>query len=540
MWWLAACAPESPRDPWVASHPVEDPFDTVPGPSSDTGPTGDDPTTPPAPLGAEGRPVYLVMPDRFADGDPANDGAGDPGCFDPNDPWRFHGGDWRGLADHADYLAALGVGAVWITPPVVQVGCGYHGYWADLTDPDDRAVEPALGAEADLAALADALHARDIWLVLDLVPNHVGRGARIVDQHPDWFHDDADCAGSGQPDVDCALAGLPDFDQYNPDASAYLVDQAVDWVTRYDADAVRLDTAKHLPADWLGGTWVPALQRDRDRPVIGEIFDEGGYDQIARYLDAGLPTAFDFPLRRALVDAVGHGGSIDLVASRVKESVDRFGIDQANRMVHMLDNHDVPRFTEEVQARPADEVARRYAMGLGILATAPGVPQLTWGAELGMRGGGDPDNRRDFPDWGFDPATRTGDPDGFLADVGGTWETTRGWLAVRARHPALSTGGYGEVWRHNDTGPALWVYFRSSGEDRVFVVVHAGTTDSGPVRIHLQQANGIPAADKAAMPDGVPLAIEPTDPGVVGARVEGGELVFDDLPALSVIVLDVG
>ncbi|MEZ4235569.1 MAG: alpha-amylase family glycosyl hydrolase [Myxococcota bacterium] len=284
---LAACH----RDPGTSgSPPPTAQTSSTPSTSPPPPPTGTT-TTVPAPQGLEDRAIYLVMPDRFADGDPDNDLLGDAGCFDPADPRRFHGGDLRGLTDHLDYLEELGVDAVWITPAAAQVGCGYHGYWADLVDPDDHAVEPKLGGEADLHALSDALHARGMALILDLVANHTGRGATLPDQHPDWFHDDADCAGSAQPDVDCSLSGLPDFDQDVPEASAYLTAQAADWVERYDVDAVRLDTAKHLPADWLGHTWVPALG---DRPVVGEILDEGGYDLIEAYLDQGLPTAFDF------------------------------------------------------------------------------------------------------------------------------------------------------------------------------------------------------------------------------------------------------
>src|SRR5438105_3257546 len=85
--------------------------------------------------------IYLVLPDRFANGNPANDALGLPGCLDASDGQKFHGGDLAGLRAHVDYLAELGVGAVWSTPLYRQaVGpsgrCGYHGYWGDFTDPD--------------------------------------------------------------------------------------------------------------------------------------------------------------------------------------------------------------------------------------------------------------------------------------------------------------------------------------------------------------------------------------------------------------------
>ncbi|MEQ1567887.1 MAG: alpha-amylase family glycosyl hydrolase, partial [Myxococcota bacterium] len=521
-------------------------------PPADTAPTAT--TTPPAPTEAPPafpqRVMYFVMPDRFANGDPTNDERGVPGCFDPDDPSLHHGGDWRGLLDHLDYLEELGVDAVWITPPYLQVpptshSCGYHGYWGDFADPEELAVEPKLGEWDDLVALSDGLHARGMALVLDLVANHSGRQSRLLAQHPDWFHDAADCEASDSPDVDCSLNGLPDFDQAIPEVDAYLRAQGSAWVTGARADAVRLDTVKHLPPDWLGGAYLPALTADQDRFVVGEVFDEGGYDRIEDYLDAGLPSAFDFPLRRALVDSVAHGGSIDLAASKVAEAVDRFGIERANAMVHLIDNHDVQRFTEDVLHRPESEASGRYRTALAVLMTTPGIPQLTWGAELGMLGGPDPDNRRDLPAWAFEPALRVGDPEGFLPDVGGTFEATRGWIAARKAHPALQTGSYVELWRHNGSGAMVWAYFRSAGDDRVIVVVHTGTRASGPLSMKIVENPALTDADKAAMPDGARLV--PLGPGApdatgapTGVRIEDGRLKLDDLPPLTAAAFVVG
>src|SRR4051794_25077515 len=108
------------------------------------------PATPSNPIGPVGgkadgfgetvRPglIYLALPDRFSDGDPANNRR----CFDRNDPQKFHGGDWAGLRQKLGYLQELGVDTLWITPAYLQSSgppgrCGYHGYWADFTDPDD-------------------------------------------------------------------------------------------------------------------------------------------------------------------------------------------------------------------------------------------------------------------------------------------------------------------------------------------------------------------------------------------------------------------
>src|SRR5258706_9965216 len=98
--------------------------------------------------------------------------------------------------------------AVWRTPAPIQAAgptgrCGYHGYWADFTDPDDAATEPRMGTAAELTALIDGLHAAHLRFILDMVVNHAGDGARLATQHPDWFHDPATCASLGDPAIYC-------------------------------------------------------------------------------------------------------------------------------------------------------------------------------------------------------------------------------------------------------------------------------------------------------------------------------------------------
>ena len=141
------------------------------------------------PMGFSSRDVlYLIMPDRFADGDQANDHVAGSPTADRNDPHAFHGGDIQGVTDHLDYLQQLGVTAVWLTP-IVQNNPAtrdYHGYGAT----DMYAVEPRLGTLAAYRKLADELHRRHMKLVFDDVPNHVGPGIVWVNDPPapDWFH----------------------------------------------------------------------------------------------------------------------------------------------------------------------------------------------------------------------------------------------------------------------------------------------------------------------------------------------------------------
>jgi glycosidase len=433
--------------------------------------------------------IYLVLPDRFFDGDSSNNAAGQPRCFDPADPNLFHGGDIAGLRAKTDYLKDLGVTAVWITPLAAQVplkdgACGYHGYWADLSDPDDGTIEPKLGTADEVTALVKELHAAGMKLVLDMVVNHAGRGARVVTQHPDWFHDDATCATLGNRDWYCSLNGLPDFAQEKPPVAAYLSRTSAAWVSRVMPDGIRMDTAKHVAPEYFATSWVPAVRAVRsDLFLVAEVFDEGPYTHLQPILASGFDSAFNFPLRRALVDAFAKGGDIGLVADAVASEIATLGMDRALSITNMLDNHDVPRFLAEVPLDAASaELSIRYRLAMTALFTLPGIPQIYAGDELGMIAA-KKETRRDMPDWAWEAATRTrAHPTfGYVADVAGTFDFVKKLIALRRGTPALYAGSYSEITR---TGGA-YAFTRSVEGDRVLVVLYGDAGPSGPVALHV-------------------------------------------------------
>lgn len=173
--------------------------------------------------------VYLVMVDRFADGDRSNDGDADA-----RDPSAFHGGDLQGVLQRLDWLEQLGVDTVWLTPIFTMrtakwFGHGaFHGYWTwDL-----RSVEPRFGDLATLTRLSAELHRRHMKLVLDLVLNHVGPDAPLLGTHPEWFHRQGGVTDWNDPDqlVSRDVHGLPDLAQEQPEVRAYLLDGARRWL----------------------------------------------------------------------------------------------------------------------------------------------------------------------------------------------------------------------------------------------------------------------------------------------------------------------
>lgn len=175
------------------------------------------------------RAIYFVMVDRFANGDPSNDGDSNP-----DDPQAFHGGDLAGLSQHLDWLQALGVDTVWLSPifrmrttPWHGYGA-FHGYWTwDLSK-----VEPRFGDDAAVRTLRAELDKRGMKLVLDLVLNHVGPDAPLLTQHPDWFHHNGGVTDWTDPKqlVENDVHGLPDLATEKPEVYRSLVSSTRRWL----------------------------------------------------------------------------------------------------------------------------------------------------------------------------------------------------------------------------------------------------------------------------------------------------------------------
>lgn len=449
--------------------------------------------------------IYLALVDRFSNGSTANDALGLPGCFDPGDPQKWHGGDFVGLRGKLGYLGELGVGALWVTPAAQQAArtpdrCGYHGYWADYVDPDDGAVEPRLGTAAELDALVGAVHAAGMAFILDLVVNHPGDHARVVAQHPDWFHDPATCAQLGPAAIYCPYrAGISDFAQEKPEVAAYLSAMSAGWTRRYALDGIRMDTAKYVPPSYFHDSWVPAVRAVRPLFLVAEVFD-GAVANLKPYLDAGFDSTFNFPLYFALVGAVGHAGSLDLVATVLADEEAQLGAARARTLVNMIDNHDTQRFANEPGSAVAnDEIRARLELALAIAFLAPGIPQLYAGDELGLFGGPDPDNRRDMPAWAWTAAGRAAAmPPAALPNAQLVFAYVHKLVTLRRAHAALAAGDYAELWRPNGSTTAnVLAFLRTGGGEQLIVAANGGAQPATvTLMMHGRIADGVTLADQ--------------------------------------------
>lgn len=479
--------------------------------------------------------IYLIMPDRFADGDPGNDHpAGSTAVYDRSDPHAYHGGDLRGVIDHLDYLHDLGVDTLWLTPLVANSDSAYHGYHAV----DMYAVDPHMGTLRDYQQLVAEAHRRGMKVVMDFVANHVGPTHPWVSDPPapDWFHgtpqthmqatynfsgltDPHASPGQYRSVVDGWFANLlPDLNTDEPKVEAYLLDNALWWTEISGLDGLRLDTFPYSSRrSW--SMWHGQLRQvfphlttigevsDRD-PTITAFF-QGGRKQWDG-VDSGVTTVFDFPLYYALRDVLLRG-------QPVQRLIDVLRLDwlypQPEVLVPFIGNHDTKRFMGEAGASP-----QKLMAAFSLLLTVRGIPEIYAGDEIGMPGGDDPDNRRDFPG-GF-----TGDSRNAFTATGRTQEEqaifvhVQKLLRLRQAHPALREG---EMWNIGWDG-SYWAFVRETAQEKLLVVFSNAS--------HARQLN-LPLSDT---PLQGALAVRPVS-GSVPAQIHNGALQIA-VPATTVLI----
>jgi len=471
--------------------------------------------------------MYLIMPDRFANGDPANDEPADaPGSHDRSKPRAYHGGDLLGVKNHLPYLKDLGVTTLWLTP-IVKNGAAqdYHGYGAV----DLYAVDGHLGTLKEYQDLVAAAHQKHMKIFFDAVPNHVGPKHPWVSNPPlpDWFHGTpkqhldsfspmqetfygkpaGEKAGSDpfeslvDPHAPAWMKRnltegwffgiLPDMNTENPTVVQYLLQNYIWWAEVSGLDGYRVDTFPYVGrrfwAEWHAGLrrLYPYLT------TIGEVFHPdasvtsffvGG---VKRYdgIDSGLSTVFDFPMYFTIRDVLLRNAPVGRIADVLRH--DALYV-HPERLVPFFANHDVPRFASEVGSSPA-----KLKLAFGLTMTLRGIPEIYYGDEIGMPGGGDPDNRRDFPGgW-------IGDSNDAFVQSGRTREQqeiffyVRALLGVRREHEALRGG---RLW-HLASDESSYVFVRESEEEQA-VVAFNNSEKAREVRIPL---NGTPAEKMAGI-----------------------------------------
>lgn len=446
--------------------------------------------------------IYLIMPDRFADGDPSNDQpAGSTGVYDRNQPKTYHGGDLRGIRQHLDYFHDLGVTTLWLTPVWKNTDSDYHGYHVV----DFYALDDHMGSMQEYQALVADAHRLGMKVLIDYVVNHTGPHHLWANDPPTptWFHGtpahhlEPSYNFSGLVDphasprqylatLDGWFAGkLPDLNPDDPELSLYLAQNAMWWTESAQLDGFRLDTFPYSSRQFWSG-WHERLRQVYPRIVYPQIIDVGevadGDSTITSFfaggrsqfdgIDSGLATVFDFPLCYALRDVVIKGASMQKIVDVLQH--DEL-YPHPETLVTFIGNHDDRRFVSEEGSSPA-----KLKAALSLLLTLRGIPQIYSGDEIAMPGGDDPDNRRDFPG-GF-----PGDPRNAFTASGRTPEQqdvfayVQSLLALRKAYPALRTG---KQW-HIGWDESYYAFLRELPEEEL-LVVYNNSSSSRELKIPL-------------------------------------------------------
>ncbi|MDT0630269.1 glycoside hydrolase family 13 protein [Rubrivirga litoralis] len=353
--------------------------------------------------------IYLMMPDRFANGDVTNDSvAGLLEGADRSDPNARHGGDFAGVAERLGYLDALGLTALWFTPvfenDMTPEYGAYHGYAAT----DMYKVDPRFGTNEEFVDLVAAAHDRGLKVIMDMIHNHVGDRHWWMADPPtaDWVHSYerygqtnyavATAVDPYASEVDHSglvdgwfVAEMPDLNQDNELLAQYLLQNTVWWIETARIDGIRMDTYPFPDKDYMARWAEHVLAEYPDFNIVGEAwmytvpheaYWQRGFEAASGDgYDSHIPSVTDFPLMYAFRDAVapenGEDGPERLYLTLSQDLL----YPEPERLVTFLDNHDTVRFLSRV-----DEDDAALKMAYAVLMTTRGIPQVYYGTELGM------------------------------------------------------------------------------------------------------------------------------------------------------------
>lgn len=450
--------------------------------------------------------IYLLMPDRFSNGDPHNDRFTDmrDTVADRNNPLARHGGDLQGVINHLDYIQQLGATAIWMTPvvendmPLEKEPCGmlsgYHGYWFT----DHYEIDKRMGGKEAYLKLVAAAHARGLKIIQDAVYNHIGATHWLMTDLPDstWINqwpqeqntnhrEQAvfDIHGSAK-DKEVMEAGwfvphLPDLNLRNHLLSNYLIQQAV-WMTQtYRLDGWRVDTYKYCDPVFLNAL-NDALEKEF--PSITSLGEAtvntvaaGAYfcrNNLNVAWKSNLTGILDFPVCYAMLESTkknyGWSDGVNRLYTTLAE--DMLYKDPMNNCL-FLDNHDMDRFFS-VSGENMDQ----FKMGIGLLFTLRGIPHLYYGTEILMKNFKNPSDamvREDFPG-GF-----PGDTANKFLPLGRTSaeNTAFDFVSKLANFRKNSTAlGKGKLMQYIPF-KGVYVYFRFDSNQTILCAVNSDTVD---------------------------------------------------------------
>lgn len=486
--------------------------------------------------------VYMIMTDRYKNGDPSNDGPKTSGVQDPRGD--FQGGDLEGVRQKiADgTLDQLGVRAIWMTPfqqnPAgaflasdnYHLVTGYHGYWPIKA----REVDARLGGNAALKALVKEAHAHGIRILMDYVVNHVHQDHEYYKQHPEWFRTGCVCGTAGcdwtEKRLECLFTPyLPDVNWTVPAVAEQLVADALWWMEEFDLDGLRVDAVKHVEdvairnvstrlkeeLEIAGTTYFQMGETAMGWSDCGIDCNKSQYGTISQYIGPfALDGQFDFVLYHGVPYRVFAYDEKGLLHADYWTQQSQLQYPAGSVMTPFIGSHDSPRFVtlatyrgqpgydkgvpgnqwNDVAGAPPDaEPYERHALALSWLMGLPGAPLLYYGDEYGEWGGSDPGNRAFWRG------------DGTLsASESAVLDRTRKLGAARRELVALRRGAY----RSLHATETFLAFARETNDGKVAIV--ALSREAGPTTTEVTLPLTLPLANGTTLTDrlgGAPVTV---------------------------------
>ena len=446
--------------------------------------------------------LYLIMPDRFANGDPSNDVI--PGMreskVDRNGQYARHGGDFKGVSDHLDYIHDLGVTAIWFNPVMendMKEG-SYHGY----ASTDYYKVDRRFGTNQEFVDLIDKVHAKGMKVVMDMIFNHCGSEHYFFTDRPskDWFNFPDKYIQTSYKTMsqfdpyasnfDKKLSAdgwfvetMPDLNQRNRHVAKYLIQNSIWWIEYGGIDGIRQDTHPYADYDMMAQWCKEVTEEYPDFNIVGETWLNNNVgvafwqkdSKLAYPKNSYLRSVMDFPLTDIMNSAFdqettdwGQG------FSRIHEYLAQ-DIVYANTMelLIFLDNHDTSRFYKKEEDTSN---LNRYKQALAFLLTIRGIPQIYYGTEILMaadKGEGDGYLRRDFPGgWAGDKVNAFEVKDR-TANQNEAFDYTRKLLNWRKGNEVIAKGALKQFVPYN----GVYVYERKYNDKSVVVILSGSDSE---------------------------------------------------------------
>ena len=447
--------------------------------------------------------VYLLMPDRFSNGDPTNDAFNDlrdPDA-DRNNKYARHGGDLKGIENHLDYLKDMGVTTIWCTPlvendmPKMAEGsfnlAGFHGYWFT----DHYKIDKRYGGNEAYRSMINAAHKKGLKVIHDAVYNHIGlyHWMNLDPPSKDWINQWPAFTGPSHRDVsvfdpnrstidnNIMLKGwfvrhLPDLNLTNPFVATYLIQNAI-WITEeFGFDGFRVDTYKYCDEKFLNNVNTALL---KEFPTVTTFVEAWGHDVLSNAYF--VRNTMDLPFKHNAMGALDFPLCFAMQNSLTQKAEWTTGINElylavAEDLVYkdplrnciFLDNHDMNRFYSVV-----GEDLSKFKMGMALLLTMRGIPQLYYGDEILMKNFKNPTDqevRLDFPGGFAGDAINKFEAAGRTHQENETFNYIKTLARFRKNSPALKTGKTMQFIPQN----GVYVYFRYNLKQTIMCVMNTG------------------------------------------------------------------